>query len=140
MGELSEKIFAEKENVDIALDNLKTAMARIEKTVIELAAIATFLHNTYNGIENILKQILLSKDMEVPRSGTWHKDLLNQSLSAGVISEELYNKIYKYLAFRHFFIHAYGFMLDEKQLEGLANDIPDVWQQFLLEIDNFLKE
>ena len=61
MDELTEQILAEKENVDIALYNLKTAMARTEKTVIELAAIATFLHNTYNGIENILKQILISK-------------------------------------------------------------------------------
>jgi hypothetical protein len=43
MDELTEQILAEKENVDIALHNLKTAMARTEKTVIELAAIATFL-------------------------------------------------------------------------------------------------
>ena len=55
MDELTEQILAEKENVDIALQNLKTAMARNEKTVIELAAIATFLHNIYNGMENILK-------------------------------------------------------------------------------------
>ncbi len=49
MDELTEQILAEKENVDIALHNLETAMARNEKTVIELAAIATFLHNVYNG-------------------------------------------------------------------------------------------
>jgi hypothetical protein len=55
--------------VDIALHNLGTAMARTEKTVIELAAIATFLHNIYNGLENILKQILISKDIMVPKSG-----------------------------------------------------------------------
>lgn len=139
MDELTEQILAEKENVDNALHNLKTAMERKEKTVIELAAIATFLHNIYNGIENILKQILLSRDIEIPKSGKWHKDLLNKSLSSGIISEELSNKLYKYLTFRHFFVHAYGFMLDEKELDHLANDIPDVWQQFLLEIENFLK-
>ncbi|MCZ7398367.1 MAG: hypothetical protein O8C62_01585 [Candidatus Methanoperedens sp.] len=135
MGELPEQILAEKENVDIALHNLKTAMARREKTVIELAAIATFLHNIYNGIENILKQILLSRDIEVPKSGTWHKDLLNRSLTAGIISEKLSSKLYKYLTFRHFFVHAYGFMLDEKELEGLSNNIPEIWQQFLSEIE-----
>jgi uncharacterized protein YutE (UPF0331/DUF86 family) len=89
-------------------------MARTEKTVIELAAIATFLHNIYNGIENILKQILISRGINVPKSDKWHKDLLNRSLSSGIISEELTNKLYKYLTFRHFFVHAYGFMLDEK--------------------------
>jgi uncharacterized protein YutE (UPF0331/DUF86 family) len=140
MAELPKQIRAEIENVEMALNNLKTVMARKEKTVIELAAIATFLHNIYNGIENILKQILLIRDIEVPKSGTWHKDLLNRSLSTGIISKKLSDQLYKYLTFRHFFVHAYGFMLDEKQLEGLANDIPDVWRQFLLEIENFLKQ
>lgn len=140
MDELTEQILAEKENVDIALHNLGTAMARTEKTVIELAAIATFLHNIYNGIENIIKQILISKDIMVPKSDKWHKDLLNKSLSSGIISEELSNKLYKYLTFRHFFVHAYGFMLEEKQLGSLANDIPEIWQQFLKEIGHFLKE
>jgi len=140
MDELTEQILAEKENVDIALQNLKTAMARTEKTVIELAAIATFLHNIYNGIENIQKQILKSREIMVPKSDKWHKDLLNKSLSSGIISEELSNKLYKYLTFRHFFIHAYGFMLDEKQLVSLVNDIPEIWQQYLKEIEPFLKE
>ena len=140
MDELTEQILAEKENVDNAMNNLKIAMARNEKTVIELAAIATFLHNIYNGIENILKQILISRDIIVPKSEKWHKDLLNKSLSSGIISEELSNKLYKYLTFRHFFVHAYGFMLDEKQLESLANDIPEIWQQYLKEIGHFLKE
>jgi hypothetical protein len=140
MDELTEQILAEKENVDIALHNLRTAMARTEKTIIEMAAIATFLHNIYNGIENILKQILISRDIIVPKSEKWHKDLLNKSISSGIISEELSNKLYKFLTFRHFFIHAYGFMLDEKQLESLANDIPDIWKEFLKETGHFFKE
>jgi len=38
MDDLHRRILAEKENVEIALGNLKDAMARTEKTVIELAA------------------------------------------------------------------------------------------------------
>lgn len=140
MNTLPKQVLAEKENVEKALSNLKDAMAKQEKSVIELAAIATFLHNIYNGIENILKQVLKAKDAEVPKSDTWHKDLLNLSVSRGVVSEKLSDELYEYLTFRHFFVHAYGFMLEETQLEDLANSIPDIWSQFLLEIENYLSE
>lgn len=138
MGNLSKQILAEKENVEKALSNLKEAMAREEKSVIELAAMGTFLHNIYNGIENILKQILKAKDVEMPKSDTWHKDLLNLSVSLGIISEGLSDKFYEYLTFRHFFVHAYGFSLEESPLEDLANNIPEIWAQFLLEIEKLL--
>ena len=81
MDELIEQILAEKENVDIAMNNLKTAMARTEKTVIELAAIATFLHNIYNGIENISKQILISKNIVTIQIPFF---LLNQSMLSNI--------------------------------------------------------
>ncbi|ODS31904.1 MAG: hypothetical protein SCARUB_02984 [Candidatus Scalindua rubra] len=109
-------------------------MARKERSVIELAATGTFLQNIYNGMENILKQVLRVKDIDVPKSDTWHKDLLNLSVSTGIISERLSDKLYEYLTFRHFFVHAYGFMLDEVQLEDLASSIPEVWSQFMEEI------
>ncbi|OGW12244.1 MAG: hypothetical protein A2W77_09885 [Nitrospinae bacterium RIFCSPLOWO2_12_39_16] len=137
MDNLTKEILAEKENVENVLNNLKEAMARTEKTVIELSAIATFLHNIYNGIENILKQILKGKNIKISRSETWHKDLLNTSVSLGIISENLSDKLYEYLSFRHFFIHAYGFMLEEAQLEDLSKNIPEIWSQFLREIENF---
>lgn len=135
MDELHKRILAEKENVEITLGNLKYTMARNEKTVIELAAIATFLHNIYNGIENILKQILKAKGIDIPESATWHKELLNLSESQGIISEKLADQLYEYLTFRHFFVHAYGFMLDEAHLEVLANNIPEIWSQFTKEIE-----
>jgi len=135
MANITKAILAEKENVERALNNLKEAMARTEKSIIELSAIATFLHNIYNGIENILKQVLYSKNIKIPKSETWHKDLLSLSVSLGIISEKLSDKLYEYLTFRHFFIHAYGFMLDEVHLEDLSNNIPEVWSQFLLEIE-----
>lgn len=139
MGELSREIYAERENVEKALDNLKIVMARPEKSVIELSAIATFLHNIYSGVENILKQALKIKDIQVPRSTTWHKDLLNFSVSSGIISERLSDELYRYMTFRHFFIHAYGFMLEEEQLKDLAENISTVWLQFLLEIEVYFR-
>ena len=140
MGEISRQILAEKQNVEAALDNLNKALARTNKSTIELAAIGTFLHNIYNGIENILKQIVSLKSIEIPKSESWHKDLLNLSVSKGIISEELANQLYEYLTFRHFFIHSYGFMLEEKHLEGLAKNINDIWKEFMSEISSSLSK
>ena len=136
MVDLTRKIAAEKENVEKALDNLKDAMGRKERSIVELAAIATFLHNIYNGIENILKQVLKAKGAEIPKSETSHKDLLDLSVSNGIIPEKLSDQLYEYLTFRHFFVHAYGFMLEETHLEDLANNIPDVWLKFLSAIQS----
>jgi len=135
MDELRKQILVEKENVVIALENLKLAKSKDEKTVIELAAIGTFLHNIYNGIENILKRVVKARNIEIPVSVTWHKDLLNLSLSLGIVSDKTCDELYKYLTFRHFFVHAYGFMLEEVHMEDLMNNIPEVWSQFLNDIE-----
>lgn len=137
MVDLTKQITAEKENIEKTLSNLKNAVTRREKSVIELAAIATFLHNIYNGIENILKQVLKSESVEIPKSETWHKNLLNLSVSTGIISEKLSDELYEYLGFRHFFVHAYGFMLEDAHLEHLADNIPNVWSQFLSAIEKY---
>jgi len=137
MVDITRQVAAEKENVEKALSNLRDAMGRREKSVVELAAIATFLHNIYNGIENILKQVLRAKGTEIPKSDTWHKDLLNLSVSLGIIPEKLSDDLYEYLTFRHFFVHAYGFMLEEAHLENLANNITNVWLQFLSVINKY---
>jgi len=136
MVDLTRKIAAEKENVERALANLKDATGRKKRSTVELAAIATFLHNIYNGIENILKQVLKAKGAEIPKSETSHKDLLDLSVSNGIIPEKLSDQLYEYLTFRHFFVHAYGFMLEETQLEDLANNIPEIWLQFLSAIQS----
>jgi len=134
MDNFSKQIIAEMANVEEAIRNLDEAMSRQVKTVIELAAIATFLHNFYNGIENILKQSLGMKNIRIIKSDNWHKELLTLSVAHGVISDSLSDELYEYLSFRHFFVHAYGFMLEEAPLEALAQNVPKIWQQFMSEI------
>jgi len=134
MDNFPEKIEAEKQNVEKALADLLMVCSRKERDIVALAAMATFLHNIYNGIENILKQLLKSKGFKVPKTDTWHKDLLELSVSDGIISEQLADQLYEYLTFRHFFVHSYGFMLEEANLKLLIENIPDVWSQFLSSI------
>ncbi|HJH28981.1 MAG TPA: hypothetical protein C5S51_04715 [Methanosarcinaceae archaeon] len=140
MDKLHQQILAGRENVEIVLDNFNLAWERQDKTVVELAAVGTFLHNIYNGMENILKRIILSKGIEIPNSATWHKDLLTLSSSMGVLSNALSDDLHEYLTFRHYFVHAYGFMLEESHLEDLVTNIPKFRAQFISETDNFVKE
>jgi uncharacterized protein YutE (UPF0331/DUF86 family) len=131
MDSLPRQISAEVENIEAALRNLEETMERQIVTVVELAAMGTFLHNIYNGIENILKQTLKFKNIQINRGENWHKELLSLAVMHGVISDALSNELYEYLTFRHFFVHAYGFMLEEAPLKSLVQDIPGVWHKFI---------
>lgn len=89
MDELALEVTAEKEHIEKTLLTLSEALSRPEKTVIELAAIGTFVHNVYSGMENILKRILKFEGVTIPDSPSSHKDLLDQSVAAGIISQSL---------------------------------------------------
>jgi len=138
MASLREKVDVELENISIVLGELKKVKNKSNKSIVELAGIGTFLHNIYTGIENILKQILSSQGIQIPNSDSWHQDLLMQAVSKGVITETTKKQLAKYLAFRHFFIHAYGFLLDEKELKLLVDNVFCVYSSFKTEIDTFL--
>ena len=106
MAELPRTILAEKQNVEATLRGLKEALARPDKSVVELTAIGAFLQNIYNGVENILKQSLRTRGIEPPRSDAWHKELLEHSVKAGLISDDMADELYSYMSFRHFFVTA----------------------------------
>ena len=138
MDELLREVQAEKEYLLNTFRALNEALQRKEKTVVELAAISTFLQNTYNGIENILKRVLKFKGISLPVSGSWHKDLLDLAVNNQIISLELSRRLDEYRAFRHFFIHGYGVLLDEEKLMPLVESLPDLWKYFEFEIDTFI--
>jgi len=131
MVDLPRRIAAERENVEKTLADLAEALARQEKQTVELAAIGAFLHNFYSGIENILKQISRDRGTVIPDGPSWHKDLLDAAATAGIVSQSVADDLYEYLAFRHFFVHAYTFMLNEEDLLPLANNAPQVWCRFI---------
>jgi uncharacterized protein YutE (UPF0331/DUF86 family) len=135
MGELLREILAEKEHILETLQALQEALARKEKTVVELAAIAAFLQNAYNGIENTLKRVLRFRGVSIPASESFHRDLLDLSVDKRIISLELSRKLDEYRAFRHFFVHGYGIMLDKDRLLPLARSLTDVWKEFESEVD-----
>lgn len=138
MASIKEKIYAEMENITTVLTELEKVKDRPHKELVVLVGIGAYLQNIYTGMENILKQLLLHKSISIPDTPTWHKDLLNLAVEHNFITKETADKIGKYLFFRHFFTHAYGFLLDEAKLKPLMNNVFDVYSEFKREIDNYL--
>ena len=137
MVKLTEEISIEKEYIEKTLKLLAEASSRSEKSTIELTAIGSFLHHCYSGMENILNRIWKFKNIKIPGSSSSHKDLLNIAVAENIISQDLSDILDKYRGFRHFFIHSYGIMLEEEELQPLANNLPEVWNRFEQEIENF---
>lgn len=80
----------------------------------EIAAIATFIQNTYNEIKNMLKRTLKYMKISIRFLESLYMDLLRLSADHQIISFEFLKRLDEYRAFRHFFIHGYGVMLDKK--------------------------
>lgn len=138
MDKLIEEISIEKESIERTLKLMEVALNRPEKSEIELSAIGSFLHHSYTGMENILNRILKFKRIKIVSSATSHKDLLNIAVKRKIITQALSDELDKYRGFRHFFVHAYGFLLQEDELKPLAVNLPKVWLHFNEEIENWV--
>lgn len=115
MADLKDKINAEIENIDRLFQEMPSFEKLPALSILELAGIATLLHNFYNGIEKILKHIVQAKNQIIPEGSSWHKDLLNLAAAHEIISENIKNRLGEYLAFRHFFSHAYALEIYPKK-------------------------
>ncbi len=102
---------------------------------LELAGVAALLHNFYNSIENVIRQLFLSKSMSVPHGESWHRDLLLAAAGEGILSSRLVEELKPYLAFRHFFSHGYALDLVPERMEPLARHAATVFNRFKGEID-----
>jgi predicted metal-dependent hydrolase len=105
---------------------------------LELAGVAALLHNFYNGIENIVKQVFQEKSLLIPQGESWHRDLLLAAAEKDVISDLLLNNLKQYLAFRHYFSHAYALELFPERMEPLVKDAVAVFNRFKQQIDKII--
>ena len=139
MAILKDKISAEYENIDRLIVEFPEKDKLPYLTFLELAGVATLLHNFYNGIENIIKICLTEENIRLPEGGSWHKDLLKLAVSNKIITENTMFLLGEYLAFRHFFSHAYALDIYADKLEFLVENIRDVYTRFQNDISLFIK-
>jgi len=129
------RIEAEYEAVEQTLSALPSKPL-IQLTKLELAGVAALLHNFYTGIENIVKQVFKAKNIPLPTGLSWHRDLLLTAAQNNVISEKLISELSQFLAFRHFFSHAYALELIPDRMDPLVQRARDIFQQLTAEINN----
>ena len=138
MASLREKVEAELEQMDQALRELPGARRVSRLSVLELGGTASLLSSVYHGVENILKQVLLASEVVLPSGAAWHRDLVQLACEQGIISTELRDRLVPYMAFRHFFTHAYGFDLDPQRLAPLVRDVRVVCACFKKQAKRFV--
>ncbi len=140
MAEVHKRVEAELENIEHVVAELPGSDSLPSLSSLELAGVAALIHNFYNGIENILKQIVISCGKELPDNSSWHRDLVNIAVSNDIISESTAKELRRYLAFRHFFSHGYSFDLDKEHVIPLVKDIQGVLASFRDDINRTLKK
>ncbi|MBF0239711.1 MAG: hypothetical protein HQM12_18580 [SAR324 cluster bacterium] len=139
MSDLKTRIETELENIEKSLNELPQPRSCWRLSRLELSGVAAILHNFYSGVENILKVLFKAQNLHIPEGANWHRDLLNTSIEHALLSSTTAHQLRTYLAFRHFFVHAYVIDLDEERLEDLVQYIDEAFRNLKRDLSKFLK-
>lgn len=134
MANINEKINAEFENIETVLYEIAIISKKTDLSMYEINSLALYLNNFYNGIENILKQLLKNYNIPLPKSENWHKDLLQIAENEKFISAKTRKSLREYVGFRHFIIHNYAFKIEIELLFPLINRLEKTYSLFKKEI------
>ncbi len=134
MADYKMHIEAEYETIEKILSSLPDKPLS-QLSELELAGVATLIHSFYNGIENMIKQTFQAKSLHIPTGASWHQNLLLTAVKESIISAQLADELKEYLAFRHFFTHAYAVDLQYQRIEPLVAKTLKIFENFKTEID-----
>ena len=136
MTRTNEKVDAELENIERALSILpaENKLSNGNLTPLETAGVGAVLHDIYNGLENVLKQLIRHRGRAIPDGDAWHRELLGLAVELKILSENTADQPKPYLAFRHFFVHGYSLELDLDRLRPLIQDAKTVVDAFRSDI------
>jgi len=141
---LKKDIIFEESQLDIVIEKIK----KIKKEEIgetDKAALATYLMNFYNGLENIMKRCAKEYYKSMPKGDDWHKWLLQKSCAPNngkipMFSRNIVDRLYNYLIFRHLFVHGYEFKLEWAKMKSLADNAEPLWLEIKAQLAEFVNK
>ena len=133
MADYQKKIEAELEQIAQAISKLPNRPLS-ELNELELSGVGGILQSFYNGIENILKQTFLAHDKTIPEDFQWHRELIQQAVQYGFISEKTMEMLISYLTFRHLYRNAYVLELRPDRMQTLVDEIRNTFSNIQKDI------
>lgn len=125
------EVFVKRKNIQKGVDNY------------DKATIGFYLHNFYNGCENIFVLIARAFENNIEPQ-VWHRSLLErmcldiEDVRPAVIDEKLCTLLDNFLGFRHVFRHCYSFELDWNRERVVLEQFPDTFASFKIAMKKFL--
>lgn len=131
---LSQEFMPMEEKLNLSEDNI---------TNYDKVVIGYYMHNFYNGCENIFRSIARFFENELTPD-SWHKDLLRrmtfeiEGFRPRVISDQLYLLLDDFRGFRHKFRYTYSFELDWERERVVARKFKKTWVDMKNEMKGFI--
>lgn len=126
-------IWEHKAHIENTLQMLASGISG-EADKVRQIGMATLVMNLYSGIEVIIRHIFIDNNMAIPKSESWHKELLSKAEERGLISGALKTELMEYLKFRHRHTHGYGYMEDWDVVKSLASKSEETCRTFFSEL------
>ncbi len=110
-----------------------------------LGTVALNLHSFYTGTERIFQEIARDIDQSLPNGADWHRRLLRQmateipNVRPPVIALQTRNALNEYCSFRHVVRNIYTFELQPERVQALASELPDCYQVFSKDLQEFCR-
>lgn len=105
------------------------------------AAIALLISQFYNGIENLLKQILKFNNIRIANSEDYHVKIIetfrNDKNLPQIFTDSNINGFTILRRFRHYVFHGYSFKLEWDKLLLAIETLPDIFNDFVQKVNSY---
>ena len=141
------EIETELRNLERIVEEVKQFLASVPDApgTFEIAGVAKYVHDFYNGVERIFERVAVRLDGGLPSGDLWHTQLLEQMAAPfedarpAVIDLMLQKRLVDFLKFRHRIRHTYSYELEWPRVKERANELGEIMQQLRKALETFMQ-